>query len=81
MKDETIIGLRATKAKVHDFGGVQKCTNYPGHDKGCQKSNHLYTEHLRQEAAKKSTKEAKKRQKQKLKRENLKKRSQRESSR
>ena len=72
MNDETIIGLRAAKAAVQDNGDVQNVPFTVDMIKVVEKSHYLYTESLRQEAAKKSTKE--KQQKQKLKRENLKKR-------
>ena len=73
MKDETIIGLKATKAAVQDYGGVQNVPITLDMIKIVEKSQYLYTEHLIQEAAKKSTKEGE-RAKQKLKRGNLKKR-------
>ena len=69
IKDETIIGLRAA---VQDYGSVQNVPIILDMIRIVKKSYHLYTENLRQEAAKKSTKEE--RQKQKFKRENLKKR-------
>ena len=60
IKDESIIGLRTTKAAVQDYGGVQNAPNTVDMIKVVEKSHHLYTEHLRQEAAKKSTKEGEK---------------------
>ena len=60
MKDETIIGMRATKAAVQYSGGVKNVPITLDMIKVVKKSHHLYTEHLRQEAAKKSTKEGEK---------------------
>ena len=60
MKDETIIGLRAAKAAVQDYGGVQNVPITLDMIKVVKMSHHLYTEHLRQKAAKKSTKEREK---------------------
>ena len=60
MKDEPIIGLRATKAAVQDYGGVQNVPITLDMIKVVEKSHYLYTEHLRQEAAKKSTEEREK---------------------
>ena len=57
MKDETIIGLRATKVAVKDNGGVHNVPITLDMIKVTKKSDHLYTEYLRQEAAMKSTKE------------------------
>ena len=60
MKDETIIGLRATKAALQDYCGVQNVSMTLDMIKVVEKSPHLYTGHLRQEAAKKTTKEGEK---------------------
>ena len=60
MKDETIIGLRATKTAVQDYGDVQNIPITLDMINVVEKSHHTYTEHLRQEAAKKSTKEGEK---------------------
>ena len=60
MKDETIIGPGATKATVQDYGGAPNVPITLDMIQVIKKSNHLYTEHLRQEAAKNSTKEAEK---------------------
>ena len=57
VKDETIIGLRATKAAVQDYGGLQNVPITWDMTKVAKKSNYLHSEQLRQEAAKKSTKE------------------------
>ena len=57
LKDETILGLRATKAAVQDYGGVQNVPITLDMIKVVEKSHQLYTEHLKQEAARKSTKE------------------------
>ena len=51
VKGETIIGLRATKAAVQDYGGIQNVPITLDMIKVVEKSHHLYTEHLRQEAA------------------------------
>ena len=60
MKDETVIGLRATKAAVQDYGGVWNVPITLDMIKVVEKSHHLYTGYLRQEAAKRSTKEGEK---------------------
>ena len=80
VKYETVKGLRATKAVVQDYGGVQNVPITLGMIKVVRKSHHLYTEHLRQEAAKKSTKEGEK-AKAEAQREIKRKESWRESSR
>ena len=74
MKDETIIGLRATKAAVPDYGGVQNVPITLDMIKDVKMSHHLYTEDWRQEAAKKSTKEAEKAKVETQKKKKLKKR-------
>ena len=60
MKDETIIGLRAMKAAVQNYGDVQNVPITLDMIKVFEKSHHLYIEHLRQEAASKSTEEGEK---------------------
>ena len=60
MKNETIIGLRTTRAAVQDSSGVQDVAITLDMIKFVRKSHHFYTEHFRQEAAKKNTKEGEK---------------------
>ena len=60
MKDETILGLRVTKVAMQDYGGVQNVPIILDMIKVVTNSHHLYTEHLRQKAAKKSTNEGEK---------------------
>ena len=60
MKDEIIIGPRTTKAAGQDYGGVQNVPITLDMIKVVKKSHHLYTDHLRQGAAKKSTQEGEK---------------------
>ena len=71
MKDETIIGLRATKAAVQDYGCVQNVPIMLDMIKFVEKCHHLYTMHLRQEAARKSTKEGEKKNKNRSSEENI----------
>ena len=59
MRDETITGLRATKAAVQDYGSVQNVPFTQNVIKVFKKSHQLYTEHL-QEAVNKNTKEGEK---------------------
>ena len=37
LKDETVKGLRAIKAAIQDYDGVQNLPIKPGHDQSCQK--------------------------------------------
>ena len=60
IKAETIIWLRATKAAMLDYCGVQNVPITLDLIKVVKQSHHIYTEHLRQEAAKKNTKETEK---------------------
>ena len=57
VKDETVVGLRETKVAVQDYGTLQNVPITPDMIKVVKKCHHLYTECLRQEAVKKSTKE------------------------
>ena len=60
MKDETILGLRTTKAELKDYHCVQNAWNTLDMIKVVKKSNQLCTGHLRWEAEKKSNKEGEK---------------------
>ena len=54
----TIIGLRASKAAVEECGGVNKVPITKDLLKAATNSHRMYTEHLREEDAKKRQKEA-----------------------
>ena len=60
LNEETIIGLRASKAAVEECGDINKVPITQDLLKVAINSHRLYTEHLREENAKKRQKEAEK---------------------
>ena len=54
LNEETIIGLRPNKAAVEECGGVNKVSTTQDLLKAATNSQRLYTEHLREENAKKT---------------------------
>ena len=59
LNEETIIGLRASKAAVEECGGVNKVPITKDLLKAATNSHRMYTEHLREEDAKKRQKKLK----------------------
>ena len=68
LNEETIIGLRASKATVEECGGVNKVPITKDLLKAATNSHRMYTEHLREGDAKKRQKEAERSKQQAYKR-------------
>ena len=68
LNEETIIGLRASKAAVEECGGVNKVPITKDLLEAATNSHRMYTEHLREEDAKKRQKEAERSKQQAYKR-------------